>query len=490
MPVTTYLLANGNVSTQQNYQIVLEAYFNPQTGLSDSVLWRELGARIRTSQIKMCHSMIPKGFLEQDTIDDTFIILLLSMKTPTRTDPSKHTLIGFAALDYDSDSPKELYLNALCGNTDVRNNVSERVSPGKILMTQIEWMARQLGFSILKLSALGYVINYYRRLGFRHVENCTLGESGLARKSRKRKKSRESKAADPVREYNNEILDGAERFFGNRFKSDDELEQVYLIELAKQSQMLGSKEEKLNYMMARLNELFSARDISFRIENDNIVAIDNKGEIDQKLTQMLSMNDTGTATFIDKLRREGFAVECEDSKTGRRDGVEKNSDGELIMACDSDGYTMRKCLARFEPPPITTKPGQKKYKKSIVKTMNGGKTRKHVPWKGWSKESPSIRQRRTMKKRCGKKCFLGPNISFPVCKKNTCKISEKGLWAAYIRAEQWGNSRNSYKTKFTPRHKRSVYKSVARKAKTALKKRGIKVGKKTRKRRQRSKRRK
>ena len=82
-----------------------------------------------------------------------------------------------------------------------------------------------------------------------------------------------------------------------------------------------------------------------------------------------------------------------------------------------------------------------------------------------------------MKKRCGKKCFLGPNISFPVCKKNTCKISEKGLWAAYIRAEQWGNSRNSYKTKFTPRHKRSVYKSVARKAKTALK-RGIKVGKK------------
>ena len=50
-------------------------------------------------------------------------------------------------------------------------------------------------------------------------------------------------------------------------------------------------------------------------------------------------------------------------------------------------------------------------------------TRKYVPWKGWKRENPGTHQRTLMLKRCGPKCFLGPNKSFPICKKNTCKIS-------------------------------------------------------------------
>jgi hypothetical protein len=42
-----------------------------------------------------------------------------------------------------------------------------------------------------------------------------------------------------------------------------------------------------------------------------------------------------------------------------------------------------------------------------------------------------------MLKRCGKKCFLGPEKSFPICKKNTCKVSSKGVYSAYIRARQY-----------------------------------------------------
>ena len=42
-----------------------------------------------------------------------------------------------------------------------------------------------------------------------------------------------------------------------------------------------------------------------------------------------------------------------------------------------------------------------------------------------------------MLKQCGKKCFLGPKKTFPICIKNTCKISSKGLHAAYIRARQY-----------------------------------------------------
>ena len=106
------------------------------------------------------------------------------------------------------------------------------------------------------------------------------------------------------------------------------------------------------------------------------------------------------------------------------------------------------------------------------------KTRKSVPWKGWGKVSPKkTTTRRRMMKRCGKKCFLGPNKSFPICNKGTCKINSKGVYSAYIRARQWGKPRTTYKTS-KPTHSRKVYTKIQRKAKTMLKNRfGIIVNK-------------
>ena len=72
-------------------------------------------------------------------------------------------------------------------------------------------------------------------------------------------------------------------------------------------------------------------------------------------------------------------------------------------------------------------------------------TRKNrIPWTGWNKENPSSLQRTLMLKRCGKKCFLGTKKSFPICKKNTCKISKKGVYAAYIRARQYRKKGSKY----------------------------------------------
>lgn len=103
--------------------------------------------------------------------------------------------------------------------------------------------------------------------------------------------------------------------------------------------------------------------------------------------------------------------------------------------------------------------------------------RKQVPWAGWGKIAPKGRERTIMKKRCGKKCFLGPDKSFPVCAKGTCRVSAKGAYAAYIRAREWGKSARSYKGLARPSMKRSVYTRVARKAKRILRKKGYKVGK-------------
>lgn len=85
--------------------------------------------------------------------------------------------------------------------------------------------------------------------------------------------------------------------------------------------------------------------------------------------------------------------------------------------------------------------------------------KRRVPWKGWSKEKPSRHQRTVMKKTCGKKCFLGTKGSFPICKKNTCKVSRKGVYAAYVRAREYSSRKGSRK-----------YKNVYRKAKRMLRK--------------------
>jgi hypothetical protein len=84
------------------------------------------------------------------------------------------------------------------------------------------------------------------------------------------------------------------------------------------------------------------------------------------------------------------------------------------------------------------------------------KTRKNVPWSGWSKKAPSYKQRTEMLNNCGRKCFLGPKKSFPICNKNTCKVNTKGVYAAYVRAKQYKKT------------------SVAKKALKILKKSGVK----------------
>jgi hypothetical protein len=93
------------------------------------------------------------------------------------------------------------------------------------------------------------------------------------------------------------------------------------------------------------------------------------------------------------------------------------------------------------------------------------KTRKNMgrgsATRGWKKEKPGYHQKTVMLKKCGRKCFLGPKKSFPICKKNTCKISSKGVYSAYIRARQY-------------RTKGKKYRNISKKAKKMLIKMGVK----------------
>jgi len=72
---------------------------------------------------------------------------------------------------------------------------------------------------------------------------------------------------------------------------------------------------------------------------------------------------------------------------------------------------------------------------------NGSRTR------GWKNQKPGYHQRTLMLKRCGRKCFLGPEKSYPICTKNTCKVNPKGVYSAYIRANQYHRKNISRKAK-------------------------------------------
>ena len=108
--------------------------------------------------------------------------------------------------------------------------------------------------------------------------------------------------------------------------------------------------------------------------------------------------------------------------------------------------------------------------------QRGGYRRRRMPWAGWSAEEPRGHQRTIMKRDCGRKCFLGPRKSFPICRKYTCDISDKGLWAAYIRAREWDGPKGEYRGKARPRHRRGVYTRIARRSREMLRRRGYNPG--------------
>lgn len=113
---------------------------------------------------------------------------------------------------------------------------------------------------------------------------------------------------------------------------------------------------------------------------------------------------------------------------------------------------------------------------------------------GWARMAPGTHERTVMKKECGSKCFLGPTSEscFPICAKGSCKINTKGIYAAYVRAREYGSkltkrsgskrsstkrsgkrSSTKRKTKKGHRHTKKVYNRIAARAKKMLKKRGF-----------------
>ena len=92
----------------------------------------------------------------------------------------------------------------------------------------------------------------------------------------------------------------------------------------------------------------------------------------------------------------------------------------------------------------------------------------------WSRVAPkTVGDRSALLSKCGRKCFLGPGKTFPICARlgasgsRHCKIDRRGVVAAYSRARQWA-AITARKKRTSSAHRR--YTAVARKARAILSK--------------------
>ena len=385
--------------------------------------WNFVASRIRQSNFRMCQGGISTGFFEGTTANDASVIFLLFHVHPKRKDGVQESLIGFALTnDLRSEREEEetdegtLYIDAICTNTDVRHTREGGVKgAGFLLMNSIENYTRNPinlldgePYTSIKLSALPYVIGYYRKLGYKHVKHC---EELVYDRGEWIEGDRDIHHA--TQEVNRLKI---------RFTNDDDLDYALKVELAKEKAYLSDKKtERDDYLISNLNDYFRPDDILFMKEKDSkkgykIVA---RGRSSSKvlhfITNLLKQDNSPLLHLLDVLRRKGYSVACQEPQ-GRnmRHNIKKDDDGDLEFHCLDEGFTMRKCLNMPQRPAAASG----KNNKNTHKIYNmGKKTRKKVPWAGWSRLAPSAKQRTVMKRKCGKKCFLGPK-SFPVCKRN------------------------------------------------------------------------
>ena len=170
-------------------EIIFKVYYNPtlKTNIDSKFIRRNKKLQIKNCEIfsdkknwdyvfsqifqattikggkDLCNGAIPKGFFDKESVDsDTSMIFIIESRLESRK-RSFH-MVGFSLCnDLNIESDKNgIYLDAIC----------TRPRYGSILLDFIEKFAKEKRFDFIKLSSLAYVINYYRKRGYRHVKNC------------------------------------------------------------------------------------------------------------------------------------------------------------------------------------------------------------------------------------------------------------------------------------------------------------------------------
>ena len=123
-------------------------------------------AGILKGQKTFCHNTISGRYINNSLKNITYVMKLSLISLKGGKLP-----VGFALVQ---DRGATYYVDVLCAETsEVAKRQSQRPtlkpSPGSVLLAQVGDFAKRQGATRLELSALPYVVNYYRTRGFRHI---------------------------------------------------------------------------------------------------------------------------------------------------------------------------------------------------------------------------------------------------------------------------------------------------------------------------------
>lgn len=319
------------------------SYTDDEDGKISQASWNYITAGIRNSQHLFCRGELNSNFFNkektQKDIDVIFTLSIIEEESESRSH-NKNRLIGFSMCvdlqlyEDNHENYSTLYIDSICGNTSgIRNpakissdslwsepvyNLNDELEPhkkikvGKILLNIIEMYAIRAGFEQMKLSALSYVINYYRSIGYKHI------------------KARDEPEDETVTEL-------AVNVSKKKFKSEQEVDNQMRIERA--IQLCDNNIDKLKENLKLYLDLKK---------------IPNEKETNlylQKIKPSLSIENLktedgkkGIYDLLVKLTQLDFSPNCSGTEIPVRRNWLKNVDGEFISKCIEEGFTMRKSL--------------------------------------------------------------------------------------------------------------------------------------------------
>lgn len=301
-----------NIEQKNNTPYFICNYFNPdrfsQTGdreyIEESDIdtdrmksWEEAGKLIIRNQKFTCSNKISKNFITGSIDDDKVATENLSIKTDTDiiillfafSGKSSSILNGFVMCEDLNILPEgqdeelkenALYIDVICSNPRNPRTTSplSKVSFGRKLLDYVVEFGKSKDYFGIVLSSLMYVINYYRKYGFRHIPKLT----------------KEYQAEEE------DIKKLAEDNLKNKFSDDAEIEDLMYIELIQKTQ--GSADDSIK--KNQLKKYWNNRGLLYGDDSidDEII---NKlwNDYTEKYT------DTNISLLIKLLLEKGFSTQ-------------------------------------------------------------------------------------------------------------------------------------------------------------------------------------
>ncbi len=183
IPINTPLFLKANGCPTNNRTTTVAFVVGDEGG--DNVLFDSLAEKVLASAAPLCQSNVTPSFIEGSLEGCDYMLVLchysLDMPMPITPDligeGPESVIYAFATcIDKRLETNGEddsLYVDAICSNLvgNLSTITPRPPSGGKALLNIITTFGKERGYRYIALSALINVINYYRKLGFRHLKN-------------------------------------------------------------------------------------------------------------------------------------------------------------------------------------------------------------------------------------------------------------------------------------------------------------------------------